>query len=170
MECYTYLRNVTDPYLMGRRPMKDVLGNQIRDQFCCAWPFRVKAFALLSLPTAVSCAFLVTDFYGACFSAGRCRLHHKDDVSGTRPVRSAGLLSEASVEFTRLHCCARTRLERVGVRQLVRAYCTVRRVVWCGRHSIFLRQGVMEVESFHQRSVLCSAHQPSTASVSSMGY
>ena len=30
----------------------------------------VKAFALLSLPTAVPCAFLVTDFYGACFSAG----------------------------------------------------------------------------------------------------
>ena len=32
--------------------------------------FWVKAFALLSLPTAVPCAFLVTDFYGACFSAG----------------------------------------------------------------------------------------------------
>ena len=30
----------------------------------------VKAFALLSFPTAVPCAFLVTDFYGACFSAG----------------------------------------------------------------------------------------------------
>ena len=27
MECYTYLRNVTDNCLMGRRPMKDVLGN-----------------------------------------------------------------------------------------------------------------------------------------------
>ena len=31
MECYTYLRNVTDLYLMGRRPMKDVLGNHLKD-------------------------------------------------------------------------------------------------------------------------------------------
>ena len=30
MECYTYLRNVTD-FLMGRRPMKDVLGNHLKD-------------------------------------------------------------------------------------------------------------------------------------------
>ena len=30
MECYTYLRNVTD-CLMGRRPMKDVLGNHLED-------------------------------------------------------------------------------------------------------------------------------------------
>ena len=27
-------------------------------RLCCAWPFWVKAFALLSLPTAVPCAFL----------------------------------------------------------------------------------------------------------------
>ena len=27
MECHTYLRNVTDLLSMGRRPMKDVLGN-----------------------------------------------------------------------------------------------------------------------------------------------
>ena len=34
MECYTYLRNVTDllSCLMGRRPMKDVLGNHLEDQ------------------------------------------------------------------------------------------------------------------------------------------
>ena len=30
MECYTYLRNVTD-FLSGRRPMKDVLGNHLED-------------------------------------------------------------------------------------------------------------------------------------------
>ena len=115
------------------------------------------------------------------FLCGECRLHHKDDVSGTRPVRSADLLREASLELTRLHClndrgCARTRVDMEGLRQLVRADCTVRRAVWCGRHSIVLRQGVMEVESFHKAtrtsswSVLCSARQPSTASVSSLGY
>ena len=33
MECYTYLRNVTDiSYLMGRLPMKDVLGNHLKDR------------------------------------------------------------------------------------------------------------------------------------------
>ena len=32
IECYTYLRNVTD-YLMRKRPMKDVLGNHLKDQF-----------------------------------------------------------------------------------------------------------------------------------------
>ena len=33
MECYTYLRNVTDLLcLMGRRPMKDVLGNHLKDR------------------------------------------------------------------------------------------------------------------------------------------
>ena len=31
MECYTYLRNVADYYLMGRRLMKDVLGNHLED-------------------------------------------------------------------------------------------------------------------------------------------
>ena len=31
MECYTYLRNVTDYCLMGRLPMKDVLGNHLED-------------------------------------------------------------------------------------------------------------------------------------------
>ena len=32
MECYTYLRNVPQIYyLMGRRPMKDVLGNHLKD-------------------------------------------------------------------------------------------------------------------------------------------
>ena len=33
VECYTYLRNVTD-LLMGRRPMKDVLGNHLKDRLC----------------------------------------------------------------------------------------------------------------------------------------
>ena len=32
MECYTYLRNVTDYDLMGRRPMKDVLSNHLKDR------------------------------------------------------------------------------------------------------------------------------------------
>ena len=32
MEWYTYLRNVTDLFLMGRRPMKDVLGNHLNDR------------------------------------------------------------------------------------------------------------------------------------------
>ena len=32
MECYTYLRNVTDYDLKGRRPVKDVLGNHLRDR------------------------------------------------------------------------------------------------------------------------------------------
>ena len=31
MECYTYLRNVQIYFLMGRRPMKDVLGNHLKD-------------------------------------------------------------------------------------------------------------------------------------------
>ena len=31
LECYTYLRNVTDFFLMGRRLMKDVLGNHLKD-------------------------------------------------------------------------------------------------------------------------------------------
>ena len=31
MECYTYLRNVTDLLSDGRRPMKDVLGNHLKD-------------------------------------------------------------------------------------------------------------------------------------------
>ena len=31
MECNTFLRNVIDCYLMGRRLMKDVLGNQLED-------------------------------------------------------------------------------------------------------------------------------------------
>ena len=31
MECYTYLRNVTDVSSDGRRPMKDVLGNHLKD-------------------------------------------------------------------------------------------------------------------------------------------
>ena len=30
MECYTYLRNVTDLLSVGRRPMKDVLGNHLK--------------------------------------------------------------------------------------------------------------------------------------------
>ena len=33
MECYTYLRNVTDLLSDGRRHMKDVLGNHLKDQF-----------------------------------------------------------------------------------------------------------------------------------------
>ena len=33
MECYTYLRNIhRSLYLMGRRPMKDVLGNHLKDR------------------------------------------------------------------------------------------------------------------------------------------
>ena len=32
MECYTFLRNVTDLLSGGRRPMKDVLGNHLKDQ------------------------------------------------------------------------------------------------------------------------------------------
>ena len=31
MECYTYLRNVTDLLSDGRRPMKNVLGNHLKD-------------------------------------------------------------------------------------------------------------------------------------------
>ena len=31
MECYTYLRNVTDLLSVGRRPMKDVLGSHLKD-------------------------------------------------------------------------------------------------------------------------------------------
>ena len=31
MECYTFLRNVTDLLFMGRRPMKDVSGNHLKD-------------------------------------------------------------------------------------------------------------------------------------------
>ena len=31
MECYTYLRNVTDLLSDGRRPMKDVLGSHLKD-------------------------------------------------------------------------------------------------------------------------------------------
>ena len=31
MECYTYLRNVTDLLSDGRRPMKDVLGKHLKD-------------------------------------------------------------------------------------------------------------------------------------------
>ena len=105
------------------------------------------------------------------FLCGGCRLHHKDDVNGTRPVRSADLLHEASLELTRLHClndrgCALSRLDKVGLRQLVRADCADRRAIWCGRHSIVLRQGV---ESFHMDVVVVRVSQPSTASVSSMG-
>ena len=33
MECYTYLRNVTDLLPDGKTPMKDVLGNHSRDRF-----------------------------------------------------------------------------------------------------------------------------------------
>ena len=32
MECYTYLRSVTDLLSDGRRPMKDVLGNHLKDR------------------------------------------------------------------------------------------------------------------------------------------
>ena len=32
MECYTYLRNVTDLLSDGKTPMKDVLGNHLKDQ------------------------------------------------------------------------------------------------------------------------------------------
>ena len=32
MECYTYLRNVTDLFSDGRRPMKDVSGNHFKDR------------------------------------------------------------------------------------------------------------------------------------------
>ena len=32
MECYTYLRNVTDYYVMGRRLKKDVVGNHLKDR------------------------------------------------------------------------------------------------------------------------------------------
>ena len=31
MECYTYLRNITDLLSDGKTPMKDVLGNHLRD-------------------------------------------------------------------------------------------------------------------------------------------
>ena len=99
---------------------------------------------MLSLPTAVPCAFLVTDFYGACFSAGGCRLHHKDE--SVQLIYSVRHLWRSRV--------SRTRLDMVGLRQMVRANCTVRRAVWCGRHSIVLRQGVMEVESFHKDVVV----------------
>ena len=133
----------------------------------------VKAVALLSLPTAVSRAFRGSDLFGD-FVCGWCRLHHNDDVVSTRPVCSIELLTTFCAVSKLLHLDrdrrtvtslisrdlivvstvgrARIRLDFLGgLRQLLLAEITEQQAVWCGRHSIVLRQVVNVVESSHGR-------------------
>ena len=70
MECYTYLRNVTDFSLMGRRPMKDVLGNHVKDLLFHL--VHLLSVTLLLRRTSQESINLERKYYLDCFSDTLC--------------------------------------------------------------------------------------------------
>ena len=129
----------------------------------------MKAFALLSLPTAVPCTFRGSDFFGDCFFAGSVdcittmvasALDRSVQLNFLRHSSRSPRQRQGDCYFfdrTRLDCrddgrsCPNSAGFPRGLRQLLRAEITEQQAVWCGSHSIVFRQGVNVVESSHGR-------------------